>query len=173
MIVGNRVRLIALNDEAFDLTLKWINDPSIRLFTGAKFPVTKSEHESWFKSKCLDKYNKTFAIQIIETNEIIGLVGNNEYDPINRTTYPFIYIGEKVNQGKGIGQEAFSLIIDFCFEVLNVNRIYGYLFEYNSASRKMLEKCGYKLEGTLQEHWFKDGKYHNVLVMGRMKNNDA
>ncbi|SER70998.1 GNAT family N-acetyltransferase [Psychrobacillus sp. OK032] len=169
MIVGKRVQLIALDEDSFDLTLKWINDPSIRMFTGAKFPVTKIEHETWFKSKALDKYNKTFAIQSIETKQIIGLVGNNDYDPLNRTTYPFIYIGEKVNQGKGIGQEAFSLIINFCFEVLNVHRIYGYLFEYNTASRNMLEKCGYILEGVLKEHWYKDGKYHNVLVMGRVK----
>ncbi|WP_342542139.1 GNAT family protein [Paenisporosarcina sp. FSL H8-0542] len=168
MILGKRVQLIPLDRESFELTLKWVNDPSIRMFTGAKFPVSTYEHEEWFKAKIMDKYNKTFAIQIRESNKIIGLVGNNEYDSINRTTYPFIYIGEKDIQGKGIGQEAFSLIIDFCFEVLNVRRVYGYLFEYNSASRNMLEKCGYELEGMLKEHWYKDGEYHNVLVMGRI-----
>lgn len=170
MIIGKKVQLIALDEECFDLTLKWINDPGIRMFTGAKFPVSKFEHESWFKSKALDKFNKTFAIQIIETKQIIGLVGNSGFDPLNRSTYPFIYIGEKENQGKGIGQEAFSLLTNFCFEVLNVHRVYGYLFEYNLASKNMFEKCGYKLEGVLQQHWYKDGKYHNVLVMGKVKN---
>ncbi|MEH7883028.1 GNAT family protein [Bacillus sp. JJ1609] len=169
MIIGHRVQLIALNEECYGLTLKWINDPEIRLFTGAKFPVSRLEHEGWFKAKATDRFNKTFAIQMKDTKQIIGLVGNNEYDPLNRTTYPFIYIGEKNIQGKGIGQEAFSLILDFCFEVLNVRRVYGYLFEYNSASRNMLEKCGYKLEGTLKQHWYKDGQYHDVLVMGKVK----
>lgn len=169
MIIGERVQLIPLNEECFELTLKWINDPKIRMFTGARFPVSRYEHEVWFKSKATDKYNKTFAIQIRETNEIIGIAGNNEYDPINRTTYPFIYIGEEGYQGKGIGQEAFSLMIDFCFNVLNARRVYGYLFEYNTASRNMLEKCGYQIEGVLRQHWYKDGKYHDVLVMGRLK----
>lgn len=166
MIIGDRVQLIALNDECFDLTLKWINDPEIRMQTGARFPVSKYEHETWFKSKAQDKYNKTFAIQLKESNQIIGLVGNTEFDPINRTTYPFIYIGDKENQARGIGRESFSLMLDFCFNVLNARRVYGYLFEYNTASRNMLEKCGYTVEGVLKQHWYKDGKYHDVLVMG-------
>ncbi|MFC0187168.1 GNAT family N-acetyltransferase [Fictibacillus aquaticus] len=170
MIIGNRVQLIALNEECLSLTLNWINDPDIRIFTGARFPVSIYEHEHWFKAKATDKYNKTYAIQMINSKKIIGLVGNTEYDPINKTTYPFIYIGEKENQGKGIGQEAFSLFLDFCFNTLNVRRVYGYLFEYNAASRNMLEKCGYTLEGVLNEHWYKDGKYHNVLLMGRVIN---
>ncbi|MDP3443877.1 MAG: GNAT family protein [Ignavibacteria bacterium] len=168
MIIGDRIQLIALNEKCFELTLKWINDPSIRMFTGAKFPVSKYEHEVWFRVKATDKYNKTFGIQIKETNEIIGLAGNNEYDPINRTTYPFIYIGEKHLQGQGIGQEAFSLMLKFCFEVLNIRRVYGYLFDYNLASKNMLEHCGYKLEGVLKQHWYKDGEFHDVLVMGKV-----
>ncbi|ANU13959.1 GNAT family N-acetyltransferase [Planococcus halocryophilus] len=169
MIIGSRVQLIALNEEVMNLSLKWINDPEIRIYTGAKFPVTRNEHEVWFDSKATNKYNKTFAIQIIETGKIIGIVGNTDYDPLNRTTYPYIYIGEKDSQGKGIGQESFNLILDFCFEVLNVNRVYGYLFEYNSDSKNMLLKCGYKLEGTLEKHWYKDGSYHDVLVMGKVR----
>lgn len=170
MIIGERIQLIALNDEVLKLSLKWVNDPEIRIYTGARFPVTKIEHEIWFNSKAKDSFNKTFAIQLKETRQIIGLVGNNEYDPINRTTYPFIYIGEKDIQGRGLGQEAFNLMLNFCFEVLNVNRVYGYLFEYNSSSRNMLEKCGYHHEGKLRNHWYKDGEFHDVLVMARVKN---
>lgn len=169
MIIGKRIQLVALDDNCFNLTLKWVNDPEIRMFTGSRFPVSIYEHEEWFKNKATDKYNKTFAIQLKSTKEIIGIVGNTEYDSINRTTNPFIYIGEKELQGKGLGQEALSLMLDFCFSILNVHRVYGYLFEYNVASKKMLEKCGYIHEGTLKQHWYKDGKYHDVLVMGRIK----
>lgn len=168
MIIGERVQLIPLNEECFDLTLKWINIPELRLFTGTRFPVSKYEHEVWFKARATDRYNKTYAIQMRDTNQIIGLVGNNEYDPINRTTNPYIYIGETSIKGQGIGQEALALFLDFCFKELNVHRVYGYLYAYNTASRHMIEKCGYVLEGVLKQHWFKNGEYHDVLVMGRI-----
>jgi diamine N-acetyltransferase len=169
MIIGERVQLIPLNEECFNLTLTWVNNPELRLFTGTRFPVSKYEHENWFKGRATDKYNKTYAIQLRGSNKIIGLVGNNEYDPINRTTYPFIYIGETDMKEKGIGQESFSLFLDFCFNELNIHKVYGYLYAYNKASRNMLEKCGYLLEGELKQHWFKDGEYHDVLVMGRIR----
>jgi diamine N-acetyltransferase len=168
MIKGDRIQLIPLNDECFDLTLNWINDPDLRYFTGSRFPVSKKEHELWFIQKATDKYNKTYAIQIIENNCIIGIAGNNDYDPINRSTNPFIYIGDPKYRSKGYGVEAFSLIVDFCFSYLNVHRVYGFFYHYNKASQKMLERCGYLIEGTLREHWFKDGVYHDVIVMGKI-----
>jgi RimJ/RimL family protein N-acetyltransferase len=45
-------------------------------------------------------------------------------------------------------------------------RLYGYLFDYNKASLRMLMKCGYEVEGEMREHWYKNGKYHNVVVIG-------
>jgi diamine N-acetyltransferase len=47
-------------------------------------------------------------------------VGLNEYDPFNRTAYPYIYIGNHENQAKGIGTEAFNLYIKFLKEEMNV-----------------------------------------------------
>lgn len=172
MIVGKRVQLIPLGENSFDLTFKWVNNQELRLFTGTRFPVSKYEHEVWFKAKATDKYNKTYAIQLVETNQIIGLIGNSDYDPINRLTKLFIYIGETEKRAKGLGQEAYALFSDFCFKELNVHKVYSYLYSYNKASIHMHEKCGFILEGELKQHWFKDGRYHDVIVMGRIKEND-
>lgn len=172
MIDGNRVQLIPLNEKCFELTLKWINNPELRTYTGTRFPVSKYEHEDWFRTRTKDRYNKTYAIKIKETNQIVGLVGNNDYDFINRSTNTFIYIGETDIRGKGIGQESFSLFLNFCFNELNIRKVYSYLYSYNKASRNMLEKCGYVLEGELKQHWFKDGKYNDVLLMGRINKNE-
>ena len=169
MIIGERVQLIALNEDCFELTLKWVNDPETRKFTGAKFPVSKIEHEPWFKTKATDRYNKTFGIQMRDTDQVIGIVGNTDYDCLNRTSCLFIYIGEKTFRSRGLGKEALDLMIDFCFDTLNVRKVYAYLFEYNLASRRIFEKCDFQLEGTLKEHWYKDGQYHDVLIMGRVR----
>jgi len=168
MIVGERIELIPLAEEHFDLTLKWINNPNLRVMTGTRFPVSQYEHEGWFKARATDKYNKTYVIRLKGESQPIGLVGNAEYDYINRITNLFIYIGETDFMGKGYGQETLNLYKDFCFNEMNIHKTLAYMYSYNNVSIKMFEKCGYILEGTLKSHWFKDGKYHDVLVMGAL-----
>ncbi|MBU1142742.1 MAG: GNAT family N-acetyltransferase [Firmicutes bacterium] len=168
MIKGDRINLIPMNDEIFQLTLGWINQPELRDFTNSRFPVNEYEHKNWFEKKANEKYLKIYGIFEKTSNKVIGIVGLNEYDPFNRTAYPYIYIGEQTNQAKGIGTESFNLFIKFLKEEMNVRRVYGFLFEYNKSSLSMLQKCGYKLEGEMREHWYKNGKYHNVVVVGAL-----
>jgi len=168
MIKGERVNLIPINEEIFNLTLSWINQPELRDFTNSRFPVNEYEHKIWFEKKATERFLKIYGIYEKISEKTIGVVGLNEYDSFNRTAYPFIYIGDNDNQAKGIGTETFLLFLKFLKEEMNVRRVYGYLFDYNKNSLSMLMKCGYKIEGELKEHWYKNGKYHNVIVCGAM-----
>jgi RimJ/RimL family protein N-acetyltransferase len=166
MIIGSRVSLIPLDDACFDLTLRWINDPELRYFTGARFPVSKLEHEKWFREHATDPDNKTYAIKVNDTGALIGLVGNARYDKINRLTDLLAYIGEKSVRGMGYGTEALGLFIDFCFREMNIHKVCGCMYAYNEISKKMCERCGLVVEGVLPEHWYRDGKYHDAYVIG-------
>lgn len=166
MIVGCTVCLIPLNDACFDLTLRWINDPDLRYLTGSRYPVSKYEHEKWFHARSTDPDNKTYAIKVSENEEIIGIIGNAHYNKINRIADIFFYIGEKNMRRKGFGQDAVSLFSDFCFKEMNIHKLCGFVYEYNEASRRVFDKCGYSVEGVLSNHWYKNGKYHDVYVFG-------
>jgi diamine N-acetyltransferase len=172
MIVGKRICLIALNDACFDLTLSWINDPELRSFTGARFPVSRLEHEKWFQAHSTDPENKTYAIKVTETEQIIGIVGNSCCDRIHRMTDLFAYIGDGKMRGKGYGTEALELFIDFCFKEMNFHKLCGHAYAFNEVSRKMCEKCGLLVEGILPEHWYRNGQYHDVLVLGCINPNE-
>lgn len=168
MIIGERIQLIPLNDECFELTLKWVNSPDLRLYLGTRFPVSKIEHEKWFNNKSKDMYNKTFAIQIKETMKIIGLVGNNDFEVIDRTTSAFIYIGETDTRGSGYGKESLTLFANFCYESLNIRKIWAHVFEFNKTSLGLFNSLGFNNEGFLIEHVYRNGKYHNVIVLGKI-----
>ena len=56
------------------------------------------------------------------------------------------WIGESF-WNKGIATKAVSMISEYAFEKLGLNRIYAKVFDPNVASMKVLEKCGYLLEG--------------------------
>lgn len=174
MIDGEKIRLIALNDECFKLMLKWINDPEMKNLIGTVYPISEYEHKKWFENIALKSYEKIFAIQGKNENQIMGIIGNKNFDVYNRNTEIYVYIGEKENQGNGYGRDAVNTFTEFCFRQLNLHKVYLKVFDYNINAIKCYEKCGFYEEGRLREHLFRNGLYHDIVYMSiiRGKNRD-
>ena len=58
-----------------------------------------------------------------------------------------IFVGEKEYWGKGYGTEATELLLDFAFNILNLNSIMLIVNSFNERAIKSYEKCGFKLIG--------------------------
>lgn len=90
----------------------------------------------------------------------------------------FVNISKKHNNGElgyfinpecwnlGYGSEACSIIINYGFDVLGLERIYGRCMVKNIASRRVMEKGGLKLEGIARHEVFKWEKYEDVYNLG-------
>ncbi|MFZ4547889.1 MAG: GNAT family N-acetyltransferase, partial [Bacteroidales bacterium] len=59
---------------------------------------------------------------------------------------------------KGIASGAVKLITEYGFNTLGIIRIHTGIFEYNTASIRVLEKCGFKKEGVFSKSVFKQNK---------------
>lgn len=70
---------------------------------------------------------------------------------------------------KGIMSEAVRRICEIAFKELDIVRITGQVYEPNAASRRILEKNGFELEGILKKAVFKEGKMWNLCVYGKTK----
>ena len=94
----------------------------------------------------LEKNEKfPFAIIDKETKAFLGvfLVKLDLYD---EDCYEFtIYLKEDY-WGNGIYTEITPYMVKFAFEVINTGNVRGFVKESNIASRKVLEKLGFKLE---------------------------
>ncbi|WP_165043390.1 GNAT family N-acetyltransferase [Dysgonomonas sp. ZJ709] len=67
------------------------------------------------------------------------------------------WIGEPY-WGKGFATEAVKLLLNVAFNKLGLLRVYAYIFEYNSASMRVLEKSGFKKEAIIKSSIIKEGK---------------
>ena len=56
---------------------------------------------------------------------------------------------------KGIATTAVNLITEYAYNKLGIIRIHTGIFEYNTASMRVLEKCGFKKEGVFSKSVFK------------------
>ena len=72
-------------------------------------------------------------------------------------------------QKKGIGTEALKTAIKFAFEKMNLHRLEAEVIEFNQPSKKLVEKLGFKLEGTLREAKYSGGKYWDIYRYGLLR----
>jgi len=79
------------------------------------------------------------------------------------------YTVHKNYREKGIATEAVSQVIDFCFKKMKFRKVYADTVPSNIASQRVLEKLGFKLEGTIRERHFKKGKWVDELDYGLLK----
>lgn len=59
--------------------------------------------------------------------------------------------------GKGYATEAVKQLVAFAFNDLGLTRVYAYIFSFNTASMRVLEKCGFQAEAVLKDSIIKEG----------------
>lgn len=69
---------------------------------------------------------------------------------------------------RGIATKAVDLLTDYCFCQLGFVRVWAGVFEYNVASQRVLEKCGFKREAILKLAVSKQGKLWNEIRYAKL-----
>jgi len=133
-------------------------------------PYTLKDAKKWITKNLKEEKKKNpqminFAIEI--NDEVVGSVGlgNIKYGHKAEVSY---WLGEKY-WNSGIMTEAVKLVTKFGFEKLKLKKIYGRVYIFNLASKKVLEKNDYKLEGILKKDFKKDGKFIDSYLLAKIK----
>jgi RimJ/RimL family protein N-acetyltransferase len=169
-LVGERVYLRPLDTDDLELCLKWINDPEITSTLTMRFPMSRTQEQSWIVSHYKDQSDVPLAIVIKNNDQHIGNCGLHSIDYVNRLAEFGILIGQKNEWGKGYAQEAGRLIIDYGFKQLAMHRIYLHVYSHNKRAKRAYEKLGFVVEGTMRESYFRDGRYYDTIVMAVLEN---
>lgn len=146
----------------------YVNDPEVKRFLtpGVPFPITFEEEKAWVIGQSAMKDTYSFAIENLENGRYIGGCGINSVDWKNSVAVVGIFIGDKDLWGKGYGTDAMSVLIAFIFEQMNIHKIKLNVYSFNERAIKSYKKVGFTVEGILREEIFKEGKYHDEIVMG-------
>lgn len=169
--MDKRVYLRAFEPDDYKTTIKWRKDDKIwDMLGGTKYFVSEAYEKQWIENTIFNSKDVKLAICLVENEKHIGNVYMTNINEINRSCVSHVLIGEKEYWGNGYAREALLLAIDYMFNERNIHRIQANVLVSNVASLKMHEKCGYKLEGTLREAVYKNGKYQDQYVLALVKN---
>ncbi|EMA36491.1 GNAT family N-acetyltransferase [Halococcus hamelinensis] len=73
------------------------------------------------------------------------------------------------HHGEGYGTEAVALAVESLFRTYDIHSIAAHAFDYNAASRGVLESLGFTQEGRGREARFVDGEYRDTLMYGLLR----
>lgn len=137
------------------------------------FPYTFRDADWWVDF--VEKNSKTlgrpysFSVRSPE-DKFIGGIGFHEQEPGQEHRAEVGYWLAKPYWGKGIMSEALTRFCRYGFEELDLVRITATIFIHNQRSSRLAEKCGFKLEGVMKNHYSKDGEIFDGLLYAKTKN---
>lgn len=70
--------------------------------------------------------------------------------------------------GQGIMTKAVNAVCSFAFKEFKIVRITAHIFYSNIGSSRVLEKCGFHLEGILRKYYMKDGKIFDSKLYAKI-----
>lgn len=110
-----------------------------------------------------DKF-KIFLIVDAKTDQIYGTI--IAFKPVfYQDSIEFGYIlHDPVARGKGFVPEAVNLFTNYIFRFMNIFRVQLQIETENMASRRVAEKCGFTLEGTLRQVIIVESKPVDMLM---------
>ena len=101
--------------------------------------------------------------------EYVGNISLVLFEDIYRMSAEIGYFIGEPYWNKGIVTTAVNLITDYGFNHLGIVRIQTGIFEYNTASQRVLEKCGFVKEGVFRKSVFKQGKLWDEVRYALLK----
>jgi RimJ/RimL family protein N-acetyltransferase len=172
MILGERVRLRAIERDDLPQFVAWLNDPEVRDGLGLIFPLSMTDENKWFdEMQNRPPAEKPFAIEARDGEgwHMIGTCSLFGIEWTNRLAELGIFIGDKALWNKGYGTDTVNLLVRHGFETLNLNRIWLRVHADNPRAERAYEKAGFAREGNFRQGIYKHGQFIDVHIMSILR----
>ena len=162
-LVTKRLILREGRDKDVKEIVKVCNDKDIFLYTARiSYPYTLRYAKNWIKLTKKEKTKKprtdyTFLIELKETGKVIGSIGLHRISRIHKKASIGYWLGKEYRR-KGYMKEAEERILEFAFNKLKLNKVYGEAVVENKASNKLFKRFGFRKVGRKEEELIKNNK---------------
>ena len=167
-LTSPRLVMQPIENEDWWLFLKLYQTPEVMRFIGDIDSPAQIRNRFEQRLGHWDRYADFWLCLVIrerQTGASVGLTGFfPDWRPYQQGEVGFIISPEY--QGKGYAVESLKAVLDFAFDTCGFHRLQANVLEGNFASRKVLEKCGFKLEGCLRDSYRIGEKWHNDWLLG-------
>lgn len=139
---SKRIKYVEVTLELVNDYLEMINDyENVEKYIGKDTNTISLEDEIKWVNKKLEEKAVLFSMIEKETDEFIGSI---ELMDVNGETGELGIAITAKKQNQGFGKESIRAMIDYGFNVLNLNKITLRVFPYNPRAYHVYKQCGFK-----------------------------
>ncbi len=174
---GERITLRTIEREDAAFIQRAHADPKIRYPLGTVTHKNRTQIEDHIEEFVEDDSHVHFLVCIDGENAGAGHPDDGDTTPIgvinvthvdwDRPYLAYWLVPER--HGEGYGTEAVSLVVEYVFRTFDIHGIGAHAFDYNAASRGLLESIGFTEEGRERETRFIDGEYRDGVQYGLLR----
>ena len=168
-LVGEKLYLRPATASDIANTHHWytLDQPERHCFEPQPLRSASDASES-FKSGAKGAEQQTFVIVTRKQSDPVGLIGYCHVNWLNRSAEMSVIIDPEEKQKDHLA-EASTLLCRHLFNYHGLNRVYVYLSELREDTIKQLKAAGFHEEGTLRQHHYFDGEFHDVTILSLLR----
>lgn len=164
-LTTGRLVLTAPAEADIDALTAICQDPDIAAWTSVPAPYTRADAEAFVQrivqAGLAAGTDAVFALYHATSGQVLGMVGLHGIAPRTATRTAHAELGywtAPEARGRGYMTEAARAVCRWGFEDLALERIDWMAFVPNHASRRVAEKLGFTIEGTLRRRHIQKGR---------------
>lgn len=149
-----------------ELLVTYLNEALVTRFMSAKVPVPYTKESALWWINVGSKIGIVKAI--IKDGVLAGSISAMTGDFERQKSAEIGFWLARPFWGQGITAQALTMFSANLFQTTDIVRLYASVFEGNTASTRVLEKSGFKLEAILEKAIYKNGELFNEFHYARV-----
>ena len=160
------MKIEKISEEHLETRCNWLNNPDIYKHMNMQYPITLHETKKWFERTVIN--NNRIDLVFKDNEEIVSMTGLTNLDLTNGLVELYIMVNPKL-QKKGYGIKSTIFTLNWAFCNYHIHKVYLYTNRNNNSANLLYEKLGFRLEGVLRKHKFKNGQLIDRHIYGLLK----
>lgn len=141
---------------------EWENNPEHWLVSNQVAPTSMRQIEQFLENDVDIFVHRQMRLMFDDfAGTQVGCVDLYEFDPKNHRVGLGILV-DPAFRGKGFGNEALLLTLNYAFELLEIQCVYAEVLVSNQVSVQLFESAGFEKTG-MKKRWLFDGKGYSDL----------
>lgn len=161
----NIKNFVSLSSDEVEFVRNCRNHDEVRKWMYSDNIISSWDHINFINT--LKENNKNYYWLVKMEEKAIGVISLTRIDFQNRNAYLGIY-ANPFTLLRGKGELLIKCIQKLAFDYAKLHTLKIEVMDTNDKATKFYKKVGFSEEGRLKEFVFRDGKWHDMVVMGKI-----
>lgn len=169
LLKGSKVQLREMQASDLEVLYDWENRPELKHLGDEHQHIFREQLSQFITNSIGDLYTDGQLRLMIDSNaKTVGCIDLFQFDSHNQRAGVGILIADSENRKHGFAQEALNLLVNYCFEVLNLRQLFCHIPVDNEPSLRLFSTSGFEETGRCKDWVKKENVFIDAVFMQKL-----